>query len=120
VGALKRRAAPAAAVAARQEPSAQRRDSRLLPVGKDHGGGRQRARLGPRQEGGREKAPPALVDTEGLVLKAKVHSAKVLDQDGFEAAVGVGTGQALAPAASVGRRRIPREEQEVDRGGPWA
>jgi hypothetical protein len=55
-----------------------------------------------------------------LVLKAKVHSAKVLDQDGFEAAVGVGTGQALAPAASVGRRRIPREEQEVDRGGPWA
>src|SRR5918998_1469914 len=80
--ALKRRAARAAAVASWQRSEPQRSDSRL-PVGKDHGSGRQRARLRPRQEGGREKAPPALVDTEGMVLKAKVHSANVPDQDGL-------------------------------------
>jgi putative transposase len=33
-----------------------------------------------------------LVDTEGLVLKAKVHSAKVLDQEGIKALL-EGTGE---------------------------
>jgi hypothetical protein len=37
-----------------------------------------------RQEGPRAQAAPALVDTEGLVLRAKVHSAKAPDQDAIE------------------------------------
>jgi putative transposase len=31
-----------------------------------------------------EKASPALVDTEGFVLKAQVHSAKVMDYEGIK------------------------------------
>jgi hypothetical protein len=33
-----------------------------------------------RQESARQETPSLLVDTEGLVLKAKVHSAKVPDR----------------------------------------
>jgi putative transposase len=56
-----------------------------------------------------------LVDTEGLVLKAKVHSAKVpYPKMGSEGAAGVGESQALAPEASVGRRRLPQ-----GRGRRW-
>ena len=51
-------------------------------MSQDHGSGRQRARLRPRQEGRREKAPYLLVDTEGLVLEARVHNAKVPDEEG--------------------------------------
>jgi hypothetical protein len=57
VGAPERRAARAPAGAAGQEPTAQRRDSGL-PDGQDHGGGRPRARLRPRQASGREKTTP--------------------------------------------------------------
>jgi Transposase DDE domain len=82
LGASERRAAPAAAVAARQEPSAQRSDSGL-PVGQDYGGGRQRARLRPSKEKVEGRKRHLLVDTERMVLKAKIHSAKVPDQDGL-------------------------------------
>ena len=51
-------------------------------MSQDHGSGRQRARLRPRQKGRREKAPYLLVDTEGLVLEARVHNAKVPDEEG--------------------------------------
>jgi putative transposase len=51
-----------------------------------------------------------LLDTEGLVLKAKVHSARIPDADGIrQGAAGVGAGRALAPFAPVGRRRLPGE-----------
>ena len=45
-------------------------------------GGVQRGYDGGKKVKGRKR--PLLVDTEGLVLKAKVHSAKVLDQEGIK------------------------------------
>ena len=66
-----------------QEPAPQRGDSRLA-VGKDHWSRRRTKRLRRRQEGSRQQASPLLVDTEGLVLKAKVHSAKIPEQDGLK------------------------------------
>ena len=54
-----------------------------FPVGQEHRGGRRRARLRRRQEGQGPQAP-LLVDTEGFVLKAKVHSAKVMDYEGIK------------------------------------
>ena len=45
-------------------------------------GGEQRGYDGGKKVRGRKR--PLLVDTEGLVLKAKVHSAKVPDQDGLK------------------------------------
>ena len=60
-----------------------------------------------------------LVDTEGLVLEARVHSAKVPDQDGIRLllALGPGAGSLSSPFSVVGRRGLPREGQEVGRGG---
>src|SRR5687768_14383723 len=83
LGALERRAARALAGAPWQGSRSQRSYCGL-PDDQDHGGGRPRARLRSSKEGGRNKAPPPeLVDTEGLVLKAKVHSAEVPDEDGI-------------------------------------
>ena len=45
-------------------------------------GGAQRGYDGGKKVKGRKRH--LLVDTEGLVLKAKVHSAKVLDQEGIK------------------------------------
>src|SRR5215212_3561394 len=57
-----------------QEPAPQRRCCRLA-VGKDPGvGGEQRGYDGGKKVRGRKRH--LLVDTEGLVLKAKVHSAR--------------------------------------------
>jgi hypothetical protein len=59
-----------------------------------------------------------LVDTEGLVLKAKVHSAaKVPEHDGLRYAAGVGAHRAFAPQAPVAGRRIRGQGQAVGRGG---
>jgi putative transposase len=66
-----------------QGPEPQRRDSSGLPVAQDHRSRRHRARLRPRKDGGRHSKRHLLVDTEGLVLKAKIHSAKVPDEDGI-------------------------------------
>jgi transposase len=82
LGAAQRCAARGLAGAVGQEPQAQRRDSGLS-VGQDHRGRRQRAWLRPRQEGGRHSKRHLLVDTGGLVLEARVHSARVPDQDGI-------------------------------------
>jgi putative transposase len=62
------------------------------------------------------------VDTEGLVLGAKVHSAKVHDEDGIKLlAAGVRADRALAPQAPVGGRRLPGPgPEEVGRGDPRA
>jgi hypothetical protein len=81
VGTSERRAARAAAMAARQEPEPQRWD-RGLPVSQDYGVGDNERGFDPAKKvEGRKRH--LLVDTEGLVLKAKVHSAKVPDQDGL-------------------------------------
>ena len=70
-----------------QQPAPQRRDSRLA-VGKDHRSRRRTTRLrrvGKKVHGSK---PHLLVDTEGLVLKAKVHSAKIPEQDGLKMLLG--------------------------------
>jgi putative transposase len=55
---------------------------------KTQGSGRQRARLRPRQKKVEGRKRHLLVDTEGLVLKVRVHSAKVPDQDGIRLLLG--------------------------------
>jgi putative transposase len=52
-----------------------------------------------------------LVDTEGLVLKAKVHSAKVPDQGRAKAVARIGTIPPATPFSPVARRRLPRSGQ---------
>jgi putative transposase len=66
-----------------EEPSAQRRDSGL-PVGENNRGGRKRARLRRGQEGEGQSKRHLLVDTQGLVLEARVHNANVTDRDGIK------------------------------------
>jgi putative transposase len=81
VGAPERRAARAAADPIRQERAPQRehRDSQSA---KTTGvGGEARGYDGGKKIRGRKRH--LLVDTEGLLIKAKVHSAKVPDQDGL-------------------------------------
>jgi putative transposase len=81
--AAQRGAARALAGATGQRPTAQRGHSRFS-VGQDKRGRRRSTRLrrGGKKVRGRKRH--LLVDTEGLVLKAKVHSAKVPDQDGIK------------------------------------
>jgi hypothetical protein len=55
------------------------RASWIARVGQKHRGGRRTARLRRRQEGKGHSKRHILVDTEGFVLKAKLHSAKVMD-----------------------------------------
>jgi hypothetical protein len=57
-----------------------------------------------------------LVDTEGLVLKAKVHSAKVPDQDGLRLLL-ESARAGLSRLKHMGRCRLPREGQQVGRRG---
>ncbi len=62
----------------------------------DHRRGRQRARLRFSKEGGSHSKRHLLVDTEGPVLEAPVHSARLPDADGI--------GLLLEPV----RERLPR------------
>lgn len=56
-----------------------------LPVCKEHRGGRRPAwLLSRRQEGQRPSKRHILVDTEGFVLRARVHSAKMMDYEGIK------------------------------------
>ena len=65
-------------------------------------GGKQRGYDGGKKVHGR-KRQLLLVDTEGLTLKAKIHSAKVPDQDGLRLLAEVGPrGTTSAPKAPVG------------------
>jgi hypothetical protein len=85
LGTLERRAAPAAAVSPWQEPEPQC-GHRGFPVSQDHGGGRPRARLRPGKDPAKRvvgRKRHLLVDTEGLLLQARVHSARVPDEDGI-------------------------------------
>ena len=78
-------------------------------------GGEHRGYDGNKKVRGRKRH--LLVDTEGLVLKAKVHSAKVPDQDGLKLLFGVGAERALAPEAPVVGRRLPGKGRTLGRGG---
>jgi transposase len=78
-------------------------------------GGEARGYDGGKKVRGRKRH--LLVDTEGLVLKAKVHSAKVPDQDGIKLAVERCTRLPSASFSLVGGRRLPRKGQRVGRTG---
>jgi|SRR5215208_1789302 len=54
-----------------------------------------------------------LVDTEGLVLKARIRSAKVPDADGIRLLLEQVRGRLPRLSAFVGRRGLPGEGQEV-------
>ena len=60
----------------------QRRDSGLSVGEDDWGGGEERGYDGGKKTKGRKRY--LLVDTEGFVLKAKVHNAKVMDHEGIK------------------------------------
>jgi putative transposase len=81
--AVKRSVARTPAKTLREKRPTQCRDSGL-PVRKDYRrvGGEQRGYDGGKKVRGRKRH--LLVDTEGLVLKAKIHSAKVPDQEGLK------------------------------------
>jgi transposase len=79
--AAQRRFARAAAGPLGQEPVPER-GHRRLPVGKDEWGWWRTEGIRRQQEGSGRKRH-LLVDTEGLVIKAKVRSASVPDQDGL-------------------------------------
>jgi putative transposase len=82
-------------------------------------GGEQRGYDGGKKVRGRKRH--LLVDTEGLVLGAKVHSARVHDEDGIKLLLeSARMDRAFAPQAPVGGRRLPGPGQEVGRGGPRA
>src|SRR5215212_7579901 len=59
------------------------RGHRRLPVGQGHRGRRRAEGIRREQEGPGQEATPLGGHPEGLVLKARVHSAKVPDQDGL-------------------------------------
>jgi Transposase DDE domain len=83
MGASEHRTARAPAFVAWQGPEPQRRDRGLPESAKTTGvGGEQRGCDGGKKVHGRKRH--LLVDTEGLVLGAKVHSARVHDEDGIK------------------------------------
>jgi putative transposase len=83
VGAAKHRAAPALTGTTGEKPPAKRAEMVDSQSAKTTGvGGQARGYDGGKKIRGRKRH--LLVDTEGLVLKAKVHSAKVPDQDGIK------------------------------------
>ena len=68
-------------------------------------GGEQRGYDGGKKVNGRKRQ--VLVDTEGLVVKAKVHSAKIADQDGLKLLLRVRRGSNRASLSPVARLRLP-------------
>ena len=82
LGETSRRPARASEGSPETGPSAQRWHRRQ-PVGEDDRGAEQRGYDGAKKVKGRKRH--LLVDTEGFVLRAKVHSAKVMDYEGIKA-----------------------------------
>ena len=58
-----------------------------------------------------------LVDTEGFVLQARVHSAKVPDADGIRLLLDPARDRLREPIAPVGRGGLPGEGQKMGRRG---
>jgi putative transposase len=52
-----------------------------------------------------------LVDTQGLVMRAKVHAASVFDRDGIKSLEGVRWGAVSAPLSSVARCWLQRQRE---------
>jgi hypothetical protein len=84
VGEDTRSAAQASASWLEEEPTAERGHSGLPVAQDDRGGRRRRTRLrdGAKKIKGRKRH--LLVDTQGLVLGVRVHSAKVVDREGIK------------------------------------
>jgi transposase len=78
-------------------------------------GGEERGYDGGKKIKGRKRH--LLVDTEGFVLKAKVHSAKVTGPGGPQTATPAGRGTVLTPPAFVARQRLQRQRQGQGLGG---
>src|SRR5215211_2429203 len=78
-------------------------------------GGEARGYDGGKKVRGRKRH--LLVDTEGLVLKAKVHSAKVPDQDGLRVLLESARAVSLATLTPLVGRWIRRPRKEVGRRG---
>jgi putative transposase len=68
----------------------------IARVGQDYRGRRRRTRLRCRAKKVKGRKRHSLVDTEGFVLKAKVHSAKVMDYEGITLAL-LGRAKGLFP-----------------------
>src|SRR5215218_6188619 len=83
LGETSRRSARASEGSPQEESPAQHRDSRR-PVAQEYRRGWSRARLRRRQESEGQSKRHLLVDTEGFVLKAKVHSAKLMAYEGIK------------------------------------
>ena len=78
-------------------------------------GGEARGYDGGKKVRGRKRH--LLVDTEGLVLKAKVHSAKVPDQDGIKLLLKDVLDHLPRLFSLMGRCRVPGQGQRVGRAG---
>jgi putative transposase len=72
-------------------------------------GGEQRGYDGGKKVKGRK--PHLLVDTEGFVLRAKVHSAKVMDYEGIKVMLESRQRAAPAPFSAMDGRRLHRRGQ---------
>ena len=102
-------------------PPAQRRRGGF-PVGQEHRGGRRTARLRWRQEGQGQKAPHPGRHRGFRALKAKVHSAKVMDHEGIKTLLHRARRAIPSPVAPVAGRGLPRRGQGRGLGArrPWA
>ena len=95
------------------QESSPERGHRRLPDDQEHRGGRRTERLQRPQEGSRQEAPHPR-GHRGLLLKAKVHSAKVPDQDGL---------RLLLESARIGLSRLRHlwlDAGYEGRGRRWA
>jgi putative transposase len=72
-------------------------------------GGEQRGYDGGKKVKGRKRH--LLVDTQGLVLKAKVHNAKIQDREGIKTLLEPRRSPSRAPLSSVDGRRLHRRRQ---------
>jgi hypothetical protein len=107
LGAPERGAARTPAGEVGQESAPQRGDSGLPEKAKTTGlGGNERGFEPAKKVEGRKRH--LLVDTEGLVLKAKVHSAKVPDQDGLRLLLEPVQRRSLRSFRTCGSRRATR------------
>jgi hypothetical protein len=83
-------------------------------------GGEERGYDGAKKAKGRKRH--LLVDTQGLVLMAKVHRANVTDRDGIKLLLGPGAGSNLPRLSTCGRTQATPAKRGAQAGwkGRWA